>query len=71
VVAILLHAFNILLGVFAPTVHALRLHYVEFFSKFVEPGGKDFVRGIALPSSRVAVLAQAMTRTTPTAPSKR
>jgi V/A-type H+-transporting ATPase subunit I len=42
VVAILLHAFNILLGVFAPTVHALRLHYVEFFSKFMEPGGKDF-----------------------------
>jgi V/A-type H+/Na+-transporting ATPase subunit I len=41
-VAILLHAFNILLGVFAPTVHALRLHYVEFFSKFVESGGKNF-----------------------------
>ena len=41
-VAILLHAFNILLGVFAPAVHALRLHYVEFFSKFMEPGGKDF-----------------------------
>ena len=41
-VAILLHTFNILLGVFAPTVHALRLQYVEFFSKFVEPGGKDF-----------------------------
>jgi V/A-type H+-transporting ATPase subunit I len=30
------------LGVFAPTLHALRLHYVEFFSKFVEPGGKQF-----------------------------
>jgi len=41
-VAILLHAFNILLGVFAPTLHALRLHYVEFFSKFVEPGGRQF-----------------------------
>ena len=41
-VAILLHAFNILLGVFAPTVHALRLHYVEFFSKFVESGGRRF-----------------------------
>ncbi|HUI59904.1 MAG TPA: V-type ATPase 116kDa subunit family protein, partial [Steroidobacteraceae bacterium] len=41
-VAILLHAFNILLGVFAPTVHALRLQYVEFFSKFMETGGKDF-----------------------------
>ncbi|MCC7200804.1 MAG: ATPase [Gammaproteobacteria bacterium] len=42
-VAILLHTFNLLLGVFAPTVHALRLHYVEFFSKFVEPGGKPYV----------------------------
>jgi V/A-type H+-transporting ATPase subunit I len=41
-VAVLLHTFNILLGVFAPTLHALRLHYVEFFSKFVEPGGKQF-----------------------------
>ncbi len=41
-VAILLHAFNILLGVFAPAIHALRLHYVEFFSKFMEPGGKHF-----------------------------
>jgi len=41
-VAIVLHAFNLLLGVFAPTVHALRLHYVEFFSKFMETGGKDF-----------------------------
>ena len=41
-VAILLHAINIVLGVFAPTVHGLRLHYVEFFSKFVEPGGRRF-----------------------------
>ncbi len=41
-VAILLHTFNILLGVFAPTIHALRLHYVEFFSKFLQPGGKAY-----------------------------
>jgi V/A-type H+-transporting ATPase subunit I len=40
--AIVLHAFNIVLGVFAPTIHALRLHYVEFFSKFVESGGRRF-----------------------------
>jgi V/A-type H+-transporting ATPase subunit I len=41
-VAGLLHFFNLILGVFAPTVHALRLHYVEFFSKFLEPGGRRF-----------------------------
>ena len=29
-------------GVFAPAIHALRLHYVEFFSKFVESGGRQF-----------------------------
>jgi len=41
-VAMLLHAFNILLGVFAPTIHALRLHYVEFFGKFIETGGRRY-----------------------------
>lgn len=41
-VAVLLHAFNIVLGVFAPTIHALRLHYVEFFSKFIETGGRHY-----------------------------
>jgi V/A-type H+-transporting ATPase subunit I len=41
-VAGLLHSFNLLLGVFAPTVHVLRLHYVEFFSKFLELGGRRF-----------------------------
>ena len=41
-VAAILHAFNLLLGVFAPTVHSLRLHYVEFFSKFLDLGGRRF-----------------------------
>jgi V/A-type H+-transporting ATPase subunit I len=42
VVAGLLHLLNIIIGVFSPTIHSLRLHYVEFFSKFVESGGKKF-----------------------------
>ncbi len=42
VVAVLLHAFNMVLGVFAPAIHALRLHYVEFFGKFIETGGQRY-----------------------------
>jgi V/A-type H+-transporting ATPase subunit I len=39
---IMLHGFNILLGIFAPTIHALRLHYVEFFSKIVGDDGREY-----------------------------
>jgi len=42
VVAGILHILNIIIGVFSPAVHSLRLHYVEFFSKFIEPGGRKF-----------------------------
>jgi len=42
VVAGLIHVLNIILGVFSPTIHSLRLHYVEFFSKFMEHGGRRF-----------------------------
>ena len=41
-VAALFHALNLVLGVFSPTIQALRLHYVEFFGKFYEGGGKAF-----------------------------
>jgi V/A-type H+-transporting ATPase subunit I len=37
--ALLFHLVNFGIGVFGPTVHALRLHYVEFFGKFYSPGG--------------------------------
>ncbi len=39
---IMLHAFNIILGIFAPTIHALRLHYVEFFSKIAGDDGREY-----------------------------
>ncbi|MFQ5586352.1 MAG: V-type ATP synthase subunit I [Thermodesulfobacteriota bacterium] len=43
VVASLIHLINIALGVFSPTIHDLRLHYVEFFGKFFQPGGRKYV----------------------------
>jgi V/A-type H+-transporting ATPase subunit I len=36
------HGINILLGIIAPGLHALRLHYVEFFTKFYQGGGKIY-----------------------------
>ena len=42
IIATLFHALNLVLGAFSPTIHSLRLHYVEFFGKFYESGGQDF-----------------------------
>jgi V/A-type H+-transporting ATPase subunit I len=42
IVAVLLHALNLALGAFSPTIQALRLHYVEFFSKFYDAGGTAY-----------------------------
>ncbi len=39
---LLFHLVNFALGVFAPTIHGLRLHYVEFFGKFYSPGGQRY-----------------------------
>lgn len=36
------HALNLGLASFSPMIQALRLHYVEFFSKFYEAGGRPF-----------------------------
>jgi V/A-type H+-transporting ATPase subunit I len=41
-IAVLLHALNVVLGAFSPTIQAIRLHYVEFFGKFYEAGGRAF-----------------------------
>jgi len=35
--------FNFVLEALGSFVHSLRLHYVEFFSKFYESGGEKFV----------------------------
>ena len=37
--ALLFHLVNFAIAVFSPTIHALRLHYVEFFGKFYSAGG--------------------------------
>lgn len=42
ILAILIHALNLTLGAFSPTIHSLRLHYVEFFRKFYDGGGRPY-----------------------------
>ncbi len=42
IIALLIHSLNLVLGTFSPTIQSLRLHYVEFFGKFYEGGGRPF-----------------------------
>jgi V/A-type H+-transporting ATPase subunit I len=42
ILAVLIHALNLVMGAFSPTIHSLRLHYVEFFRKFYEGGGRPY-----------------------------
>jgi V/A-type H+-transporting ATPase subunit I len=39
---LLFHLVNFAMGVFSPTIHALRLHYVEFFKHFYSHGGRPY-----------------------------
>ncbi|MBI4715900.1 MAG: hypothetical protein HY760_08195, partial [Nitrospirae bacterium] len=40
--ALFFHGLNLLMGLYAPAIQALRLHYVEFFDKFYLAGGVPY-----------------------------
>jgi V/A-type H+-transporting ATPase subunit I len=42
VILVVGHLFNFALNILGCTIHAARLHYVEFFSFFYESGGYEF-----------------------------
>jgi len=66
VVAAFLHALNLALAGFTPAIQALRLQYVEFFSKFFVGGGRAFRPfGARDGSGRAARPAPAAVPTTP------
>jgi V/A-type H+-transporting ATPase subunit I len=41
-IALLIHALNLVMGMLSPTIQSLRLQYVEFFRKFYEGGQSSF-----------------------------
>jgi V/A-type H+-transporting ATPase subunit I len=40
--ALVFHLVNFAITLFTPTIHVMRLHYVEFFGTFFEPGGGPY-----------------------------
>lgn len=40
--AVSIHAINFVMGVYAPAIQAVRLHYVEFFGRFYDAGGVSY-----------------------------
>jgi V/A-type H+/Na+-transporting ATPase subunit I len=41
-IALVIHALNLAMGMLSPTIQSLRLQYVEFFRKFFEGGNSAF-----------------------------
>ncbi len=42
IVGALFHGLNLALGLFSPSIHSLRLQYVEFLGRFYQPGGTPY-----------------------------
>ncbi len=42
IIAVLLHTLNLMLAMFSPSIHSVRLHVVEFYSKFYQGGGLPY-----------------------------
>lgn len=42
IIALVIHALNIVIGILSPTIQSLRLQYVEFFRRFYEGGQTAF-----------------------------
>ncbi len=38
----IIHVISLVIGVFSSSIHSLRLHYVEFFDKFIELRGRSY-----------------------------
>jgi len=41
-IAAFMHILNLGIGIFSPTLHSLRLNYVEFLPKFYSPDGRVY-----------------------------
>ena len=41
-IAVMLHTLNLVLAMFSPSIHSIRLHVVEFYSKFYHGGGLPY-----------------------------
>lgn len=42
IIGVLLHGLSFLIAAFSPTIHALRLNFLEFFGRFYEVGTKEY-----------------------------